>query len=87
MHQEDCPLAPAVWLRHAAAAAGALAQQPPDDLADRDAAMALADALALLVELGQVDMTLTELAVMAADAEQLAERCECAAGGEGAGGH
>jgi hypothetical protein len=87
MHQEDCPLAPAVWLRHAVAAAGALAQQPPDDLADRDAAMALADALALLVELGRLNVALAEVAAQAVEGGRLAAMCECGAGGSpGSGG-
>jgi hypothetical protein len=81
VHHEDCRLAPVRWLRHAAAAAGALAQDPPDDLADRTSAAAFADAVALLVELGHLNVTLADVAAQALtmDEEQLVLMCTCGA--------
>jgi len=81
-HHPTCPLEPAQWLRHATAAVGALTQNPMDDLTDRDSAMALADTIALLVELGQLTLTLEDVAAEALDMlepERIADMCECGA--------
>jgi hypothetical protein len=84
-HRPNCPLELTQWLRHATAAVGVLAQNPMDDLTDRDSAMALADTIALLVELGQLTVTLEDVAEQALgmmDEEKIVDMCECGAAGD-----
>lgn len=62
-HQPGCALDPVHWLRHAAAAAGMLAQDKPVGGADKTSAMALADGLAHFAELDSwATVTLKDLA-------------------------
>jgi hypothetical protein len=82
VHQADCPLNSGHWLRHAVAAAGVLAQDVPDSLADRGSAMALTDALAYFAELDTwPTVTLKDVADHAnlMNQEQLAPFCTCSA--------
>ena len=81
-HADDCLLSPKAWLRHAAGAAGACAMDPSDELADREAAVALTDALAYFAELGDLEsVTLADVArhAFVTDPDDESALCACGA--------
>lgn len=80
IHRPDCHMNPQIWFRHAAAAAGALTMDPPSDLVDRDAAVALTDALAYFVELGDLTVTLQDVIDHALIMDPVAEADMCSCG-------
>lgn len=80
-HHPDCHMNPQTWFRHAAAAAGTLTMEPPGDLVDRAAAVALTDALAYFVELGDLTVTLQDVMdhALIMDPAAAADMCSCGA--------